>query len=263
MPWQEVAVDLIGPWAVNIGNKKIKFKALTVIDTVTNLTEVVRINNKSSAHISNLFHDTWLCRYPIPETCIHDPGGEFVGFEFQDLLVEHGITARSTTTKNPQANSICERMHQTIGNSLRVLTREARPRGVSDARQIVDHAIANASFALRSTYNSAIQTTPGGLAFGRDMILNLPLVTDLQLIQKRRQELIDKRLVAANARRVSHEYRINDEVMKLIYKPDKLDPRAEGPYRVVQVHQNGTLTIQLPNDTTERINIRRVKPYHR
>jgi hypothetical protein len=39
-----------------------------------------------------------------------------------------------------------------------------------------------------------LKTTPGGLAFGRDMILNIPLITDLQQLQRRRQELIDQRL---------------------------------------------------------------------
>jgi hypothetical protein len=230
---------------------------------VTNLVEIVRLDNKTAFHVANKFHDTWLSRYPRPLECIHDPGGEFVGWEFQETLADNGIIPRPTTPKNPQANSICERMHQTVGNSLRVLTREARPRGVSDARRLVDSAIADAVFALRSTYHSALNTTPGGLAFGRDMILNLPLITDLELIQKRRQELIDKRLIAANAKRFSYDYQVNDEVLKLVYKPNKMDPRAEGPYTIEQVHQNGTLTIRTAPGTIERINIRNVKPYHR
>jgi hypothetical protein len=35
----------------------------------------------------------------------------------------------------------------------------------------------------RGTINSSIGVTPGGLAFGRDMILDIPLVTDLVQIQ--------------------------------------------------------------------------------
>mmetsp|Transcript_24146 Transcript_24146/g.44899 ORF Transcript_24146/g.44899 Transcript_24146/m.44899 type:complete len:256 (+) Transcript_24146:851-1618(+) len=44
LPWQDVAVDLIGPWTLSIGNRKLKFSALTITDMVTNLTEVVRVN---------------------------------------------------------------------------------------------------------------------------------------------------------------------------------------------------------------------------
>jgi hypothetical protein len=88
-PWEEVAIDLIGPWkvkAVKVGNEVCEFNALTCIDTASNLVELVRIDNKTAAHIRDKFSQTWLCRYPRPIRCIHDKGGEFVGREFQWLL---------------------------------------------------------------------------------------------------------------------------------------------------------------------------------
>ena len=95
------------------------------------------------------------------------------------------------------------------------------------------------------------------------MILDITVVADCLLIQQRRRQLIDNQLVSANRRRFSHDYHVNDELLKLTYKPDKLQTRAEGPYRVLSVHTNGTLTIPLNPHTVERILIRRVKPYHR
>ena len=47
-PFQECAVDFIGPWPVKIHGKEHTFRALTIIDPVTNLTELVRIDNKES-----------------------------------------------------------------------------------------------------------------------------------------------------------------------------------------------------------------------
>jgi hypothetical protein len=125
------------------------------------------------------------------------------------------------------------------------------------------NAIANAVFATRAAYNSSIRTTPGGMAFGRDMVLDIPLITDLRLIQEHRQQLIGDRRIAANRCHFSYDYNAGDEVLKLIYKPDKLQPRATGPYRVQRVHANGTLTIRLSPTTIERISLRRVKPYRR
>ena len=57
LPWREVACDLIGPWTLRINNQPIRFSALTVIDTVTNLTEVIRIENKTSAHVARQFEN--------------------------------------------------------------------------------------------------------------------------------------------------------------------------------------------------------------
>ncbi|KAG7342242.1 hypothetical protein IV203_007334 [Nitzschia inconspicua] len=94
------------------------------------------------------------------------------------------------------------------------------------------------------------------------MILNIPLITDLQQLQKRRQALIDQRLIAANTKRFSYDYAIGDKVLKLVYNPGKLEPRAKGPYSITRVHANGTLSIQLAPGVIERINMRRVKPYH-
>ena len=58
--WFSVAVDLIGPWKSNARNIEIEFNALTCIDPVTNLVELIRINNKSSAHIAQQFENVWL-----------------------------------------------------------------------------------------------------------------------------------------------------------------------------------------------------------
>jgi hypothetical protein len=48
IPFEECAVDLIGPWTVQVRGNPYEFNALTVIDTVTNLVELVRIDHKMS-----------------------------------------------------------------------------------------------------------------------------------------------------------------------------------------------------------------------
>ena len=210
---------------------------------VTNLVEVVRINNKTSPHVALHFENTWLTRYPCPLHCIYDQGGEFVGYPFQHVLQKHNIKGHPTTSKNPQANSVCERMHQAIGNSLRALSTLHPPAGLADANQLVDTAIANAVFATCSMLHSTLQTTPGALAFSCNMVLDIPLIADLETICSKRQQLIDERLIKANHQQFSHDYVIGEQVLKLVYKPNKLQPRAIGPYRIEQVHSNGTLTI--------------------
>jgi hypothetical protein len=84
--FEECTVDLIGLCTVQVRGRPYEFEALTVMDTVTNLVELVRIEKKNSDHIMQKFAQCWLTGYPWPQCCIHDPGGEFTGPEFQTLL---------------------------------------------------------------------------------------------------------------------------------------------------------------------------------
>ena len=63
-PFIDAAVDLIDPWTVKVGHRNATFSALTILDLVTNLTELVRIENKEANHVARVFAQTWLSRYP-------------------------------------------------------------------------------------------------------------------------------------------------------------------------------------------------------
>ena len=54
-PWSEVMVDLIGPWKIEEINEDVYFSALTCIDPVTNVVEIIRIENKTADHVSRKF----------------------------------------------------------------------------------------------------------------------------------------------------------------------------------------------------------------
>jgi putative transposase len=263
VPWYEVAVDLIGPWTLKVHGQEIEFNALTCIDPVSNLVELVRIENKSAAHVGMLFENTWVARYPKPERCVHDNGGEFIGADFIRILAVCGIKDVPTTVKNPQANAICERMHQTAGNVIRTLTHAQPPQNMLQANHIVDSALATTMHAIRCSMHHALNMSPGAFIYQRDMFLNIPLIANLQTIQDRRQILIDENLRRQNLKRRTFDYIIGQEVLIKVPNPRKLDDKAEGPYSITQVHVNGTITIRRTAHVTERINIRRVIPYRR
>jgi hypothetical protein len=246
---------------LKVQDQEVPFMALTMIDPVTNLVELVRLDNKTSAHVALQFGNTWLSRYPRPLHCTYDQGTEFTGLQFQNTLNNHEIQPHPTTAKNPQANAICERLHQAVGNTLRSLYNMNPPAGIDSANRLVDTALANAVFAARAAVHGSLKASPGSLVYGRDMILDIPVLADWNYIRQHRQQLVDKRLIEANRKRFAYDYRVGDQVLKLVYKPDKLESRAHGPYQITQVHTNGTITIQLNDYTFERINIRRVKPY--
>ena len=260
-PWFEIAIDTIGPWTINLPGQQLSFYATTIIDTVTNLTELIRIDTPSAALSAYAFEIGWLFRYPRPVRVIHDQGNEFQGLPFQNLLRLYGILDVPTSVRNPQANAICERMHQVVGNILRTLLHIHPPQDHHVAAQAVDYALATASHALRSTIHRTLGTSPGALVFHRDMFIDLPYIADLLLLRDKRQALIDYNLRRENNKRRTHDYKINDYVLELVPNPTKLGFRTRGPFRVEQVHTNGTLTIRRSPTLIDRVNIRRLRPF--
>ena len=112
-------------------------------------------------------------------------------------------------------------MHQTVGNILRMLLHGNPPQNIANAAQYVDKVLSIAMHAMQAGVHSTLGSSPGSLVFNRDMFLNIPLIADWRAITQ----------------------------------------RTSGPYKIVQVHVNGTVTIQLRPGLTERINIRRIIPY--
>ena len=187
-----------------------EFNALTCIDPVTNLVEIIRINEKTAQHVRDQFENVWLSRYPKPNRCVHDNGNEFIAMEFQNLLYQFGIKNVPTNKRTPTANSICERMHQTVGDILRVVSHTNPPQNMNDAQQVMDNVLATCMHATRCAVNASMETSPGALVYNRDMLLDIPLVANLELIQERRQQLVDDNLRRQNARRVDYKWKVGN-----------------------------------------------------
>ncbi len=47
-PWEEVTINLIGPWKVKVNGGKVEFNALTCIDMASNLVELIHVDNKTA-----------------------------------------------------------------------------------------------------------------------------------------------------------------------------------------------------------------------
>ena len=208
--------------------------------------------------------NNWIARYPCPLKCVSDQGPEF-GEEFRSMLLKNGIKHSTSTARNPQGNSLVERIHQAIGNVLRIQVEAENPKSKHEAEAVINKTIATAMHACRCATNGTLGNhTSGALAFHCDMFLDIPFVADILALQKTRQLLVDQRLLKANAQRIKHDFKVGEKILKRRHLTfsDKLQPQFEGPYEIVQVHTNGTVSIRLSPLSTERINIRRIKPFH-
>ena len=124
----------------------------------------------------------------------------------------------------------------------------------------IDTFLQNVAFGLRATYHTSLLASPGQIVFGRDMVINAAYVANWKRLSDLRATQALKNNTRENKKRRPHTYNVDDTVY--IRNTDitkKLDP-MKGPFKIVQVHTNGTVTIQRSVNVRERINIRRLHP---
>jgi len=98
---------------------------------------------------------------------------------FETLCDSYGIKRKPTTIKTPQANAICEHIHQVLGTRMR--TSEIDMANSVEPADI-DKLIDNAAWAICSTYHKVLKASPCAAIFGRDMLFDIPFVADWKQI---------------------------------------------------------------------------------
>ena len=259
-PWDQLCVDLIGPYHIKRpGKETLTLWCVTMIDPATGWFEMKELPNKYAITVANIVEQTWLTRYPWPTRITYDKGTEFMA-EFADMVKnDYGLSKHGATKRNPQANAIIERIHQTIGNIIRTFQVQD---AYLDEENPWDGILAATMFATRATYHTTLQATPAQLVFGRDAILNTKFEANWNLIRERKQKIIKENNKRENAKRVSHKYKRNDKVLFKRQEKSKYgqDP-WEGPYKITKVNNNGTVRLK-KGAVYETVNIRLIKPYN-
>ena len=103
--------------------------------------------------------------------------------------------------------------------------------------------------------------TPGQSVFFRYMLFNLASVVDWRVITTVKQRQVDIDNVKENAKQVTHDYAIGDQVyVEITGIYCKLDYRKQGPYKITEVLINGTFRVQ-HGQVNEIINIKQLKPH--
>ena len=259
VPWQRLCVDLIGPYTINqVNGRKLTLWCVTMIDPATGWFEMKQLTNKEAITVANIVEQQWLTRYPWPQLITYDKGTEFLA-EFKEMIKEeYDFKVKGITVRNPQANAILERIHQTIGNMVRTFKMSETHLDKEDPWSGI---LAATMFATRATYHTTLQATPSQLVFGRDAILNTQFKANWNYIKERKQKLINENNKRENSKRVLHNYKIHDKV--LLKRDDKAKFNRnpwEGPFTITQVHKNGTVQIKR-GAVYQTINIQLIKPF--
>ena len=91
------------------------------MDPATGWFEIARIDSKRADYIVNYLETHWLTRYPWPTEIVLDRGTEFKAEVEATIKDEYGVNKKLITTRDPQANAMVERCHQTLGSMINML----------------------------------------------------------------------------------------------------------------------------------------------
>ena len=97
--------------------------------------------------------------------------------------MEAGIKLKPITPYTPTANSIIKATHKTVAQVIRTLVHLIPPKIEEEAQALVKQAIATVIHSHQCSVNSVLGgLSPGSVAFNQDMLLNLPLIIDINLL---------------------------------------------------------------------------------
>jgi len=230
-----------------------------MIDLATGWVEICALPGAQADHVSNEVELALLTRYPQPTKIILDRGNEFLA-EFKTLIKDDfDVALKPITAQNPQANSILEHVHQTIGNIIHTMKEQDI---VLDNGNPWDGILASTMFALRATVHTTTRFTPTQLVFGRYAVLNTPRhEADWHVIKERKQKLMNRRNDRENRKRQSHTYKVGDQILlKNEWKTKFNQDAYKGLLRIIAARNNGIVRARFGR-VTDTYNLHNIKPY--
>ena len=273
-----VSVDLVGPLVeTDDGNKYI----LVTVDHFTRWPTATPIKDKQAVTVALKLIEIF-CTFGFPKEMLSDQGTEFVNNiqnTIQELL---GVGRIFTTAGHPATNGKVERVNRVIKSLLRRFV------SVYGKGNDWDKWLPTIMFAIRTAINNTTKTSPWALTFGEEA--RQPTVTNdisdkvsvrseenvvAELKEKLKEfnewavEVQDDMVEKSRQRRDNDRSKLirknNFKVGELVLvnkgeRESGILPKWFGPYRIIEVHDNNTLTLKGKTKIT-KLNIERVKLY--
>ncbi|KAL7473914.1 hypothetical protein ACHAXS_014345 [Conticribra weissflogii] len=88
------------------------------------------------------------------------------------------------------------------------------------------------------------------------MILNIPLLADCHTVFAHQEQPENGALLHSNKKRTNHSYKVGQKVLKYDKTLQvKINLKTTGPFDILRVHCNATLTISLCPSIMECVNV--------
>lgn len=266
-PLERIGIDLTD---MNTGTQNYRY-ILTVIDHYSRYTKFFPLKTKHSPNVVEAL-GRYAADFGVPQSLVADNGGEFVSRPFQDFCQKHHITTHYTTPYNPRGNSLTERVHRSLKSVLSTLCAGYPLKW--------PQYLPSCQAVLNSAVHTSTGVQPYFAFFGRHAPRNvgapLPSVPGdteglqvaHEIIQATHKTLTRRYREVANRGRKSQSVRVGSLVWvrKEVLNPGvcrKLQPKWDGPYKVVEVLRDGGAYLLENLFTGQKVQrtAEKVKPY--
>jgi hypothetical protein len=155
-----IGCDAVGPVVPsNSGNRYI----LVAVDYLTKWPMAMAVPNINETTTAAFLYKQ-VIHYGVPNYILTDRGSNFTSGYVRDFLSQLGCRHLTTTAYRPQTNGLCERLNQTLVQTLSKLVRD------KDVDANWDEYLDETLFAIRTLCNDTTGYSPGKLLFGYELV---------------------------------------------------------------------------------------------
>ena len=267
-PLERIGIDLTDMTTGTLNYRYI----LTVIDHFSRYCKFFPLKTKHTHTVVEAL-ERYVADFGVPQSIVADNGGEFVSKQFEDFCQRHHITVHYTTPYNPRGNSVTERVHRSLKSVLSTLCAGHPlkwPQYLPSCQAVLNHAV-HTSTGVQPYFAFFGRHAPRKVGAPLPGVPGEPegLQVAHEVVQATHKTLTRRYREVANRHRKNQAVRVGSLVWvrKEVLNPGvcrKLQPKWDGPYRVVEVLREGGAYILENLFTGQKVQrtAEKVKPYH-
>lgn len=265
--WENLAMDFVGPITPpsSDGSRYI----LVITDLLSKFVISKATRDNSALTAAKVLVEEVILKYGSPNQILTDNGSHFTAEIFNAITSLCGVCHVYTTPYHPKANGTCERFNASMCDSLASIC--------NSKRTDWDRQVSKTTFAYNTSHHVTTGYTPFELVYGRRCKLPFDLakitttIADPHLYLHQLKTYLRTathiaadqiRLKQAKAKqrydlhRAHEQFSIGDFVyVKRLGFHQKLAPKYDGPYQVIQLLNDCTFRVQNPSDLRHVFNV--------